>query len=178
MATTVTSGGTYTDGTQETTTGLPGSVTPVAVNQTFRNNFANGTAADQASKVYAATLAFSASTPIILNLFDSSSGVQVTDMYGAAFAFAAVKKFYIKFRSTTDGQVLKVGYSGSTANAWTGIVSNPGQIFLQPSTSTNDGGILMVAPNTTGWAVATGSKLLNLDPGSAAFSVDILLVGI
>lgn len=178
MSTTVNTTGTYTDGSQETSTGLPGNVQPIALNQTFRHNMQDGSAADQVHKIYAATLTFSASTPIVLNLFDSSSGVQVTDLYGTAFAFGAVKKFYIKFKSVTDGQILKIGYSGTTANSWTAIVSNPGQIFLQASTTNNDGGILMVAPNTTGWVVATGSKLLQLDPGTGAFSADVILVGI
>lgn len=177
MATTVTTSGTYTDGSQETNTGLPGSVTPIAINQTFRHNLANGSAADQVQKIYAATLAFTGSA-IVLNLFDSSSGVQVTDLYGTPIVFSAVKKIYIKHKGTTDAQPLKMGYSGTTTNAWTAIVSNPGQIFLQPSTANNDGGILMVAPNTTGWAVATGSKLLNLDPGANTFNADIVIVGV
>jgi hypothetical protein len=177
MSTTVTTSGTYTDGSQETNTGLPGNVTPIAINQTFRHNLQDGSAADQVHKIYAATLAFTGS-PIVLNLFDNSSGTQVTDLYGTPFAFSAVRKVYIKHKGTTDAQPLKLGYSGTTANAWTAILSNPGQIFLQPSSANNDGGILLVAPNTTGWAVATGSKLLQLDPGANTFNADIVIVGV
>lgn len=172
----VTTSGTYTDGSQEAAANLPGNVTPVAINNTLKHTFANGSAADQVQKIYAATLAFSGS-PIVLNLFDNTSGTQVTDLYGVVFAFTAVRKIFIKHKGTTDAQPLKLGYSGSTANAWTAIVSNPGQIFLQPSSANNDGGILLVAPNTTSFAVNTGSKLLQLDPGANTFNADIVIVG-
>lgn len=172
----VTTSGTYTDGSQQSPSNLPGNVTPVAINNTLKHTFANGSAADQVQKLYAATLSF-AGSPIVLNLFDNTSGTQVTDPYGAAISFTTIRKIYIKHKSTTNTHTLKLGYSGTTSNAWTSLVTNPGQITLQPSTSTNDGGTVLVAPNTTGWAVATGNKLLQLDPGANTFDSDIVIVG-
>lgn len=172
----VTSSGTFTDTTQQNPSGLPGNVTPIASNNTLKHNFANGSGSDQVQLTYLKTLSFTGAA-IVLNLFDNTSGTQVTDPYGNAISFSAIRKIVIKHKGTTDNQPLKVGYSGTTANAWTALVSNPGQIFVMPSSSTNDGGAVFISPNTTGWAVSTSSKLLNLDPGANSFSVDIEITG-
>lgn len=155
----------------QTPTGLPGTVTPLTINQTFNCSFQNGTAADQCDLRYTATLVFVANTPQVLDL------TSLTDSSGGAVNLKRVRRLTLKFKDTTDGQTLLLGYSATTANAWTSLISNPGQITLQASTTGNDGFIALSAPNTTGWVVGSSNKLLNLDPGSNAFSVDIEILG-
>lgn len=174
----VTSSGTWTDTAQQTPVNLPGTVTPVTVNNTLSYTFANGTAADQVTKLYVATLTLSAAATV-LNLFDNSSGTQITDVYGTAISLTVVRKLYIKNKSTVNTEVLLLGSSGTVSNTWTGLFTNPGQITIEPSTASgNGGGCVFVAPNTAGWVVSTSSKLFRLDPGAATFNVDIEILGI
>lgn len=160
-----------TTSSTQTPTGLPGTVTPLTINQTFNSTFQNGTAADLVDQRYIATLTFVASTPQALDL------TSLLDSSGGAVNFARVRRLSIKFKDATDGQTLKIGYASTTANAWTSLLSNPGQLTLQPSTAANDGFIVLSAPNTTGWVVSNTNKLLNLDPGTSAFSIDIEILG-
>lgn len=155
----------------QTPTGLPGTVTPLTINQTFNSSFQNGTAADQVDTRYTNTLTFVASTPQVLDL------TSLLDTSGNTISFARVRRLSIKFKDTTDGQTLVLGYGTTTANAWTSLISNPGTLTLQPSTAGNDGFIALSAPNTTGWVVGTSNKLLNLNPGTSAFSIDIEILG-
>lgn len=148
---------------------LPGNV-PYTFPENFKLNLSPGTTADSANLIYSATIAFTAA-PQVLDL------TALTDPTGGAVNFARVRSIWIKVKSTTDGTTLKLGYGATTTNAWTSLVSNPGQIFLQASTANNDSMFVLSAPNTTGWAVSSTNKLLQLDPGAATFSADITIVG-
>jgi hypothetical protein len=56
-------------------------------------------------------------------------------------------------------------------------LSNPGTITIEPSTTSNAGAWIQTAPNTTGWAVSSSSKLIQLDPGANTITVDVEIVG-
>lgn len=156
----------------QTSANLPGTQVQLGVQQNPQFTVStSGTAADQADLKYTKTLTFVASTPQALDL------TSLTDVYGGTVNFKRVKSISIKFKDTTDGHTLLLGYATTTANAWTSLISNPGQITLQASTASNDAFFAVTAPNTTGWVVGSTNKLFNMDPGSNAFSVDIEIVG-
>lgn len=159
---------------------------PVAAGQTpqvtapISANFAPSTggtagAADQVDLKYTATLTFVTATPQVLNL------QALTDVVGAAINFARVRSITIKMRGPVDGQVLKLGYSGVTSNAWTSLVTNPGQILLQAfATANNDCVFVITAPGAAGYVVGSTNRLLQLDPGtfaSGTFTIDIEITG-
>lgn len=155
----------------QTPTNLPGSITPLTINQAISSNYGNGTTADNVDLRYCATLTFVSGTPQALDL------TNLTDTSGASLSFARIRRITIIPSMTTDGQTLKLGYSTTTANAWTSLITNPGQLTLQAATANNGAGLVLLAPNTTGWVVGASNKLLNLDPGSAAFSAAIEILG-
>jgi len=119
---------------------------------------------------YSRTLTLAA-TPAVLDLSD------LTDVFGEAVAFTRVRTVLIVNRDINDGHNLLIGYSSATTNAWTALVSNPGQITLGASTGTNSGSLFAACPNTTGWAVSSTNRLLNLDPGVNTLVVSIEVTG-
>ena len=148
----------------------------VPANKTIQAIFKTaGVIADQVDTLYANTLTFVASTPQTIDL------TTLTDILGNAITFARVRLIAIRVNSTTDGQNLLVG--GAGANEWDGFLTSGAKITVFPSTAASGGGLnnsgffILAAPNTTGAVVNSGSKLLKLDPGSNAFTVDILIAG-
>ena len=116
-----------------------------AVAAAISATFAPGTAgtpgaADQVDLKYTKTLSFAAAAqPLDLT--------NLLDVLGATITFARVRSIVLKMRGAADGNVLKLGYSGTTANAWTSLNSNPGQIFLQAfATAGNDAVFVLTAP--------------------------------
>lgn len=152
-------------------TGVPGSSQQIAAQQSPKFVVtASGTAADQADLKYTSSFTLAA-TPTILNL------KSLLDIFGGAIVLVKVRSITIVNKATTDAFVLLMGYATTTSNAWTSLVTNPGQITIAPSTATNNGMFAMTAPNTTGWAVGTSNRLLNLDPGANSIPIDIEIVG-
>ena len=135
-------------------------------------SYANGTAADQVNLVHHKTYSLAAAATA-LNLYDGS----LLDAQGNACAFRKVRRLRIKHLGTTDGHTLAVGYAALTSNAWTAPVTNPGQLTIYPSSSTNDGWWELTAPTTSGMTVSNTSKLLNLDPGANTFDVLVEIDG-
>lgn len=160
----VNSSGTQTPGT------LPGTVTPINVNQTFSCNFAtSGTTADAVDLMYVKTLTFAASTAQTLDL------TSLTDLYGAAVAFARIRSISIKFKSVTNGATLTLSPGASTG--WTNLLGTGSTLIMQASTAGNDAALLITAPNTTGWVVDSTHKSLTLTPSAHVFDIDIQLMG-
>jgi len=126
--------------------------------------------ADNADLKYSAILPLAA-TPTVLDL------TALKDVLGNPISFARVRSILISNPATVDGQVVKLGYAAATANAWTGLISNPGQLTIEPSSALNPGVLALTAPNTTGLPVTSTSKLLNLDPGAATIALSIEIVG-
>lgn len=166
-----------TSNDQQTPSGVPipsgqSAANPLAYQLNARSQYNNGTALDLIDLIYFATLTFVASTPQVLDL------TSLTDPFGGAINFKRVKKIVIKPHGLADAVTLTLGYGTTTTNAWTGLFSNPGTIALQAApTPTNDAFLAVNAPNATGYLVGSSSKLLKLDPGSAAFTVDIEIAG-
>jgi hypothetical protein len=148
---------------------LPG-VQAIYSTQAAQFSVAAGTGADQADTKYLQKLILAA-TPTVLDL------TALTDCYGASISFARIKSILVVNTSTTSGQVVTLGYSTTTTNAWTSFLSNPGQIIVEPSTTTNQGTLLVLAPGATGWPVSSTNRLFNLDPGANTISCQIEIVG-
>jgi hypothetical protein len=134
------------------------------------NASVSGTLANQVDLKYSRTLTLTA-TPTALDL------TALTDVFGGAVNFHRVKTVSVVNRSVTDGAVVTLGYGTTTANAWTGLVSNPGTIAVGPSTAQAVGFLAMSSPNTTGWAVGSTSRLIQFDPGSSTITVDVEITG-
>lgn len=143
-----------------------------STNTTCKTSYTNGTAADKIDLLHRKTYTLAAA-PTVLDL----NGGTLLDPLGNACAFARIRRIRIKFLDTTDGHTLKLGYSTTTTNAWTGLLSNPGQLTLQASSAANDAWIEINAPNTTGMAVSSTNKLLQLDPGSSTYTIILEIDG-
>lgn len=143
---------------------------PLATQQSSALTVTSGTGSDQADLKYVKSLTLVA-TPTVLYL------TALADPFGGTVNFARVKSILIINTSTVSGQAVLMGYSTTTANAWTGFLSNPGQISIRSSTTTNQGVFLALAPGATAWPVSSTSKLLQLDPGANTIRVNVEIVG-
>ena len=157
-----------TQSTQQASSATPGQATPTSVSQAFSCNLVNGTAADSADLNHVLTYTLSGSATTI----DLSS---LTDRYGNAVNFARVRRLTIKNRSTTNGQILTV--SGGSSNPWAAAWGATGSVIVHPSTVNNASALVLLAPNTTGYAVSGTSKTIKLDPGANTFQVDVEIEG-
>lgn len=153
----------------QTPSNLPGTVTPATIGQTFTTTLGNATTADNVDLKYTTTLTFTASTAQTLDL------TALTDIYGGTVNFARIRTMTLKQKSTTDGATLTLG--AAAANPWAAIWGTTGTHIMQASTSTNDAGLIITAPNTTGYVTSGSSKNLKLLPSAHAFSVDIEITG-
>ena len=157
----------------ETVTYGIGSVTSqLTVNPTFSSLFnTSGTTLDRCNLIYATTISLSASTPQNLDL------TSLTDLVGSAVNFARIRFFAIRNNSTTDADLLTLFANGT--NDWVGINSGAASATtpIYPSTTTNSGFTVFQMPNTTGAVVGSSNKIIKLNPGSLAKTVDILIAG-
>lgn len=155
--------------------GLFGNPPAYAIQATDTVTYAAGTGAGKIDRIYSYAGTISSATVIDLTNF--------TDWLGnTGQSMARVRFIGVRLTSTTDGQDLKFGYATTTANAWTGLISNPGQLIIKPAyaPTTGPAGVgtfQMDAPNTTGWPVSSTSKLVQFDPGSNTLAVKILILG-
>lgn len=153
----------------QTPSGVPGAL-PAETRLTLTWTVTSGTGADQADLKYSTKRTLAISTPLVLDL------TSLTDAQGVAIAPARLKALTVVNRSTTPGQVLKLGYSATTANAFTGFVTNPGQVTVRPSTTSSPGFVTITAPDATGFLIGSTNKLLQIDPGANAILVEIELI--
>jgi hypothetical protein len=79
--------------------------------------------------------------------------------------------------SQIDGQNVLMGYASTTTDAWVGMLSNPGQVVIGPSTAANQGVFVATSPGTSGWAVSGSSYLLNFDPGANTIVISVTILG-
>ena len=126
--------------------------------------------ADVIDLKYSRTLTLTA-TPTVLDLSD------LTDVFGEAVAFARVRAILILNRDINDGHNLTVGSTSTVSNSWTALISNPGTLTIGASTAVNSGVFFAASPSTTGWAVTSTNKLLNLDPGANTLVVTVEITG-
>jgi hypothetical protein len=131
----------------------------------------SGTLADQCNLVYASTLTFVASTAQSLDLSN------LTDLNNNAINFATGRVRFVAFRhqGQVDGSYVEVGGAGS--NPWIGFLSSGASLTVFPSSTINDGWVILSAPNTTGMVVSSTSKILLLTPSAHAFNFDVVIGG-
>ena len=144
----------------------------VPIPASFRSVFqSSGTLLDQCNLVYCATLTFVVSTPQTLDL------TSLLDIFGVTANFARVRLVAIRNNSTTNGATLAVGSNGT--NDWLGLTPGAATttVTVYPSTAINDGFVIYQMPNTTGAVVGSTNKIIKLNPGTNAFTVDILIAG-
>jgi hypothetical protein len=141
-----------------------------------RTSFANtwtivpGTGADKADLKYAKPLTLAA-TPTVLDL------TSLVDLEGNPISLARVKSIIGVNRSQTPGQVVQFGFATTATNAHTGIVSNPGQLTIRPSTANSPGAFAFVAPDADGYLVDAAHKLIQFDPGAHTIELDVEITG-
>jgi len=136
---------------------------------TFSDSLANGTGADQADIVYAATGTIAASGTLNLDL----AGV-LSSAFGATLTFVKVKCFY--FTLTTD--------TTSSAVALGGAGTNPAALWFKDSSDKeqvrNGGCTLHWAPDSTAWGVTAGTGdrfLITNEDGTNTATYQLVILG-
>lgn len=160
--------------------GITASVTPDAgwfrnatkqVTASIRAGLASGTALDQCDVVGFKLLTMVASTSqvvdLLADLVDPVSGAAITTL-------ARVRGLAVRMEGTTDGSSCRVAADAS--NGFTNFISTGGMLVL-PATTKNSAGLVIAAPNTTGYVVAAGNKRLIFTPSAHAFNVRLLVIG-
>lgn len=143
------------------------------VAQTLRYNisnaFADGTGADQAQKLWTDQRTLTASATEELDLAGG-----LTDVFGTALTLTKVKALIIKAAAANTNNVI-VG--GAASNAWAAAVGAANDtITVRPG-----GTLVLIAPDSTGYAVTAGTgdllKIAN-SAGSTSVTYDIAVLGI
>lgn len=133
----------------------------------FSTSLADGTAANQANRLYVDQGSIAASGSLVLDLAGS-----LTDVFGATITMARVKSFYIEM---TGASSISIGANGAApAPLWFGDAATD---FL----TVRAGGCFFIhAPDATGYALTATSadklKILNND-GAVAAAYKIAIVG-
>jgi hypothetical protein len=153
--------------TQTPTTGFNAGK-PYPLSESYKTFFAaSGVGADQVDGVSAFVLTFVASTPQSIDL------TALTDQFGQSITCARVRAIAFKVQWQTDNVPLLVGAAGS--NPWTGFLGATSVMSVFPSSSVNDGYTIIAAPQTTGMPVSSGSKILLMNPQTAAGTVVLVI---
>lgn len=135
-------------------------------------NLTSGTGVNQADKIWSDTRSIAASSSEDIHVYDFSGG---TDALGGTLALARVKMLLIVNKSTTAGDILRVG-GKANSTAWT----SP---FNGSTTATVDvapGGLLLLAaPSAAAFSVSDPNHVLKIANVSTANSVsyDIIVIG-
>jgi hypothetical protein len=134
----------------------------------YDRSFADGTAADQADKIWhdSRTLASGASDDLDLNaLTNTIFGSTVT------INMAKVKAILIVNTATTAGEDLTVG--GAAAQEWTAWVGAAGDKVRVPADS-----CLLITNRKSGWSVTNGAsdtlRVTNTGAGSITYKIAVL----
>lgn len=130
--------------------------------------FSDGTGANQIKQVFADTRTLSASATEDLDLAGG-----LTNALGTAITFTKIRAIAIRAAATNTNNVLVGGAASAQFATWVGdatdvVVVRPGGLFL------------LIAPDTTGYAVtATSADLLKIanSAGGTSVSYDIVLLG-
>lgn len=142
---------------------------------TYSDTLSNGTGADAARYMYAATLTISASTTTNLDLAGS-----LTDLYGNTLTFGKVKVIFVHLKTTTTASSIKVGGHATAAfGNWIGSADSldNDQPFIRVR---NNGCFLLSCADATGYGVtATTDDILSIvnEDASNAATVDVCIIG-
>lgn len=130
---------------------------------------ANGTAANQAQKIWPGSLALVVSTPqsIDLTALTWPDGSTITNFTGGG-----VRGILVVNTSQTPGAtvLLKPG----TTNGFSGFLSGTTPTISIPA----GGSFLLVDPLQTDWTVDATHKSITFDPGTTAQTVNIVIWGV
>lgn len=126
----------------------------------------DGTAANQANNVYAATFSVSASGSTDLDLAGG-----LTNALGASLTFTAIKAIYIEADSTNTNNVVV----GGDANAFNGPLGGTTPTLTIPP----GGAVLLTNPSADGWTVTAGTgdvlQIANSGAGSAVTGTIVII---
>lgn len=132
-------------------------------------NFANGTTVDKINLLYQNTISFTASQTQSLDL------KALTDPLGGVVNLVKVKGIAVRCKSTTDGASITL--APNATNGWTSLIGTGSTLKVLASSASNDAWFMVVAPNTTAYAVGAANKVLDLISSAHAFDVDIVIIG-
>jgi len=132
-------------------------------------NFADGTGANQAKKIWTDTRTLTASATENLDLAGG-----LTDAFGAALTFTAIKALIVKADPANVNDVVLGGHASA---AWVApFAASTERVNVKPG-----GMIALVAPDATGYAVvATTGDLLKVlnSAGSTSVIYTIIIIGV
>lgn len=142
---------------------------------TYSDVLSNGTGADAARYLYAATLTISASATTNLDLAGT-----LEDLYGNTITFTKVKGIFVHHKTTTTAtSVLVGGHATAAFGNW--ITSADTLDNDQPSIRVrNNGCFFLSCADSTGYAVtATTDDILSItnEDGTNAATVDVCIWG-
>jgi hypothetical protein len=127
-------------------------------NFSYTARLTDGTALNQANRLYVSAGTIAASTNLDLDLAAS-----LVDVFGATITFARIKVIYIELQTTTTATHLFVG--GHPTAGFTNWITSAGTFGTdQPKVTVRNGGCLFLcAPDATGYVVtATTADILRL----------------
>lgn len=139
-----------------------------SIDASLSQQFTDGTGANQADRIFKDTRTLTASATESLDL----NGGGLTDIYGAALAFARVKAVIVKAASGNTNDV-----------QWTRPAANGVPVFMAAGDglAIRPGGVgLWMAPDATGVAVTAGTGdlvTLTNSAGSTSVTYDIVIIG-
>lgn len=138
---------------------------PLAFEKVF--SWFNGTAIDQADKIYMKRDAVTNGAPDTIDLAGS-----LTDVFGNALTFAKVTAIIVSNRSTTAAEIMTIGAGTNPLLNWViatgdGVKIGPGGLFMQ------------VDPSLAGYAVTagTGDVLQISVAAGTAVPYDMVVIG-
>lgn len=133
----------------------------------FSAEYANGTAASQADRVYSETASIDSGTPRQLDL----RGTLTSVLTGDTINFAEVVLVCVHNKSTTSGETLTIGAGSNPWITWLGASGD--SVVIGP------GGLLCVSSPVDGWATtaSTGDILTITSSAAGGISTDILILG-
>ncbi|HPA20950.1 MAG TPA: hypothetical protein PLU30_24590 [Verrucomicrobiae bacterium] len=126
---------------------------------------ASGTGADQANRVYALKLTFTANETKVVNVKTANGG---EDLLGQAVNLSAIKAIMIK---NAGAQAYEVG--GAETTPWLGFIDGATDLLNLLA----NGAIAAHAPSA-GWAVGTDVNLQIKNLSAAAGEVHLIVVGV
>ena len=124
----------------------------------------NGTAANQSDYIWHDRRTATAA-PDDIDLFN----LTCVDAFGTVLSFATVKGIFIRNRSTTSDEELSIGGDAAPFVNWVAAANDIVNI--------GPGGIFLLWSPIDGYAVAGGSDVLQIDPGTATIDYDIVIIG-
>ena len=92
----------------------------------------------------------------------------ITNSFGTVLTMAKVRLIWIGANSTNAGPILVGGADANTFSTWAGDDSD--KVRIRPG-----GGVMLIAPDATGFAVSTNGNLAVTNESAAAVSYDIYI---